>query len=61
MTYAEALKQAQDEIEELLRSGDSKIFDAACGPDGVLDKTKLVSAAMRATQKLALKILDGSH
>ena len=58
MTYAEALKQAQDEMEEILRSGNAAVFEAARGPDGVVDQHKLVLAAMRATKRRTLEILD---
>jgi hypothetical protein len=57
MTRDEALKQADDILEALLRSGNEKIFEACRGPDGRIDQTRLAKAAMRAREKIAAKIL----
>jgi hypothetical protein len=46
-------------IEDLLKSGDQALFDAARGPDGKVDQMKLVSGCWRATLKVAAKIRAG--
>lgn len=56
MTRAEVLKQADEVIEALLRSGDEKLFNTARDASGNVDKAKLVQAAMRTRERLADKI-----
>ena len=46
-------------IEDLLRSGDPALFEAARGPDGKVDKMKLATGCYSATLKVAAKIRDG--
>ena len=59
MTREEALKQADIVLEELLRSGDEKLFEEARGPNGQIDTIKLAMAAASAREKIADKIQRG--
>jgi len=52
MTREEAAKMADSMIEEMLRSGDPEIFEAARDPDGRIDMVKLVSSAMSARPRI---------
>jgi hypothetical protein len=53
MTREEALKLAEDILEDVLRSGEGAVFDAARRSDGTIDQAKIVVAAVRAREKLA--------
>lgn len=59
MTRAEALRQADEVLEQLLRSGDEKLFEAARRPDGQVDTIKLAMAAASVREKIADKIQRG--
>jgi hypothetical protein len=58
MTRNEAREIAEDMIEDLLRSGDAEVFEKARGPDGRIDRTKLVAAALRTVERLTDSILN---
>jgi hypothetical protein len=59
MTREEALRQADETLEALIKSGDEAIFAEATGPDGRVDTMKVALAAMRARERLADKIMSG--
>lgn len=58
MTRAEALKEADDALTALIASGDEAIFKEVTRPDGTVDQVKLVTAALRARERLADSILQ---
>lgn len=55
MTREEALRQADDTLTELVRSGDPAIMEAAT-VNGRVDQGRLALAMLRARQRLADKI-----
>jgi hypothetical protein len=59
MTRDEALRQADDVLLALLRSGDPEINRAARGPDGRVDLALLAGAGLRAREKIADQIQAG--
>ena len=61
MNREESLKEADRILEDLIKSGDSAIFDASRSPDGIVKNLELVAAAMRAREKLADIIIRDSE
>jgi hypothetical protein len=60
LTRAEALKEADTILESLIASGDERIFASCRGADGKVDQGRMISAALRAREKLADSIMaDG--
>lgn len=57
MTRDEALKAADEILLALMADGDPAIMEAARGPDGRIDQTRLVRAAMRARERLADRLM----
>lgn len=59
MTRQEALRQADDVLLALIRSGDPDIMAAVRGPDGRVDQALLVATSLRVREKIADKIQAG--
>lgn len=59
MSREEALRQADAELESLIKAGDPAIMEAARVPDGKVDQARLATAAMRARERLADQIQAG--
>lgn len=53
MTREQALREADVLLQALLKSGDEELFTAAQKHDGTIDTARLLSAMMRARQRLA--------
>jgi hypothetical protein len=61
MNREDALREADIILQKLLASGDEGIFAAATDASGKIDHVKLVSAALRARERIADKILQESQ
>ncbi len=61
MDRTEALRLADEYLERLIASGDAAIFEAARGPDGTVDTSKIAAGAMRARERLADEFIAESE